>query len=287
MQVQWYPGHMTKAKRMLEENLSLVDVVLEIVDARVPFSSRNPDLAKLCANKKRLVVFNKADLADANMMKAVLAECAKQGETAVAITATHAKEVSMLMAKAEWVARDLLQKAASKGMRKTLRLLVAGVPNSGKSTLINSLCRTTVARTGDKAGVTRGKQWVKVSTHLEVLDSPGLLWPKLHDQDAALKLAFVGCVNDDALGVEDLARALLSFASANFPKVLFDRYKLTAEDLDQETLLERICQKRGYLISGGQADTLRGARAVLDEMRGGKWGRLTLDRLPQEQENGQ
>lgn len=271
MHINWYPGHMTAAKRMMEENLKLIDIIIEIRDARIPFSSANPDIEKF--NKPRLVILNKADLADSEKTKLwikwfesknipVLAVCAKgkQGEV-VSFVNKICKE------KAEYFRQ--------KGVQRNMRALVAGIPNVGKSTLINSLTGAQKAKTGDKPGVTRGKQWVKTGA-VDLLDTPGLLWPRFDDQQSAKYLAFTGAINDEILDREELALELIKTLKEQYPENLEERYKIT---LSEEAIddYEAICKKRGFLLKNKEFDYTRCARVLLDEFRGGTVGKMTLE----------
>nr|MDD6336514.1 ribosome biogenesis GTPase YlqF [bacterium] len=277
MRVNWYPGQMAKARRMLVDSLSLVDVVLEVADARVPYASRNPDLALLCAAKPRVLLLNKADLAAEAVTQAWIAHYRAAGEQALPIVSTRPAQAKKALAAIDRAARDAVERAGKRGMKKTVRALVAGVPNSGKSTFINALAGAGSAKTGDKAGVTRGKQWIRVGPYLELLDTPGLLWPRLDDQAAARRLAYVGSVSDDAIDFEGLARSLLAEVTQRFPGIVSGRYNGVDESLGEDELLEAVCRKMGWLLSGGISDVQRGARAVLDQFRAGKWGRLSLE----------
>lgn len=271
MHINWYPGHMTAAKRMMVENLKLIDVIIELRDARIPFSSANPDIEKF--NKPRLVILNKADLADPIKTKLwtkwfeeqnipVLALCArnKQGEVISFIN-------KLCKEKAEYFKQ--------KGVQRNMRALVAGIPNAGKSTLINSLTGAQKAKTGDKPGVTRGKQWVKTGA-VDLLDSPGLLWPRLDDQECAKYLAFTGAINDEILDRDELALELIKTLREKYPEKLKERYKIS---LGQEALedYEQICKKRGFLLKNREYDYSRCARVLLDEFRAGTMGRMTLE----------
>ena len=272
MAVQWYPGHMARARRQLMEAVQGVDVVIEVADARIPRTSRNPELPDMIGGKPVVLVLNKADLADPAANRAWLAAV---GGQALALTATHSRQAGAVVRAVEQAAAKVLERAAGRGMSKVLRALVAGVPNTGKSTLINSLNGKAVAQVADRAGVTRGQQWVKAGPYFELLDTPGLLWPRIDDPLSAHKLAFFGSMRDDAMDVEALARGLLDWISGVRPGLVEGIYG-APESLGEE-LLEGICLKKGWLVRGGNPDTLRGARMILDAFRAGKWGRLTLE----------
>lgn len=278
MQIQWYPGHMAKAKRLLAEQLRRVDVVVELCDARLPFSSRNPDLAHMAAGKRRLLVLGKADLADEAETKRWLARFAARGETAFAFNAARGRAQDAAR-QIEKITADVVERQAARGVRKTVRAMIVGVPNTGKSTFINRLNGTPVAVTGDRPGVTRANRWVRVSPYLELLDTPGLLWPRLDDRRAAERLAWLGTIRDEILDVEALAASLLETLMAMRPAATAERFKLNGEERPSgRALLEAVCRGRGFLMAGGLADTARGAAIVLDEFRAGKIGRVTLEK---------
>lgn len=276
MDIQWFPGHMARARRLLGDQLRRVDVVLELCDARLPRSSRNPDLNRLTAHKQRILVLGKADLADPASTKAWLATLRAEGLLAVPFTAGKGKpkEVQDAIARA---AEAQVQRQAARGIRKTVRAMVVGVPNVGKSTLINTLGGNAVTQTADRPGVTRANRWVKVGTYLELLDTPGLLWPKLEDQLAAQRLAYLGTIRDGTLDAEALAEALLHDLMRIAPEATMERFHLDAGWAEAPSLLEAACLGRGWLQKGGIADFSRGAAIVLDEFRAGKLGRLTLE----------
>lgn len=282
MLIQWYPGHMAKAKRMLQENLKLVDAVAEIVDARAPEASRNPDFDALFAHKARLILLNKADLADEAMTRRFVDYYKARGFLAAPIVSTGAAGKKQAVALMERAVVDKVKRMEEKGVKKTVRVMVVGIPNVGKSTFINRIAGENRAKTGDTPGVTRSKQWVKVNAYLELMDSPGLLWPKLEDQEKALSLAFLGSINDDILDGEELSQKLLARLRELAPQALMDRYKKITADTSESELLEAVAKSRGFLLPGGILDTERAARIVLDEFRGGKIARVTLDKIPEE-----
>ncbi|MBQ7278394.1 MAG: ribosome biogenesis GTPase YlqF [Clostridia bacterium] len=283
MIIQWYPGHMAKAKRMLQENIKLVDAVAEIVDARAPEASRNPDFDALFSQKERIILLNKADLADENATRRFLDYYRRRGLLAAPMVSTGAAGKKQAVALMERAVSDKVKRLQEKGIKKTVRVMVVGIPNVGKSTFINRIAGENRTKTGDTPGVTRSKQWVKVGPYLELMDSPGLLWPKLEDQQKAQSLAFLGTVNDDILDGEELASALLQRLMTLCPEALMQRYKKLTLETAIEDLLPAVAQSRGFLLSGGELDTERAARIVLDEFRGGKIARVTLDQVPEEQ----
>ena len=279
MEINWYPGHMARARRLLADQLRRVDVVLELCDARLPDASRNPELEKLTAGKRRVLLLNKADLADPNLTAAWLRLFRSQGLEAAPFSATSgkAKEALSLIDRA---AREAVEKAAAKGMRKTVRAMVVGVPNVGKSTLINKLHGSGIARTGDKPGVTRANQWVNISPYLQLMDTPGLMWPKLSDQVAARRLCYIGSVKDDVVDLPMLTICLLEDLLAVKPEAACARYRIADPTLRGEALLEAVCRGRGFLMKGGVCDYDRCCAVVLDEFRAGKVGRITLELPP-------
>ena len=274
---------MAKAKRMLQENIKLVDAVAEIVDARAPEASRNPDFDALFSQKERIILLNKADLADENATRRFLDYYRRRGLLAAPMVSTGAAGKKQAVALMERAVSDKVKRLQEKGIKKTVRVMVVGIPNVGKSTFINRIAGENRTKTGDTPGVTRSKQWVKVGPYLELMDSPGLLWPKLEDQQKAQSLAFLGTVNDDILDGEELASALLQRLMTLCPEALMQRYKKLTLETAIEDLLPAVAQSRGFLLSGGELDTERAARIVLDEFRGGKIARVTLDQVPEEQ----
>ncbi len=276
--IGWYPGHMAKARRMLAEQLAVIDAVVELTDARLPEGARNPDLQSLVQNKPRLLVLNKADLADPKATEAWIARYAAAGEKAVGFTANARGGVPGLVGRMEALVADKVARKREAGMRMTVRVMIVGIPNVGKSTLINALRGSAAARAADRPGVTRGKQWVSVKPYLDLLDTPGLLWPKLQDQRAALRLCFLGSIRDEIADQEQLAVQLLEELQRAAPDSAAARLNLPALQGSGEEILSAACLSRGWLMSGGRPDTLRGAQIVLDEFRGGRMGRITLER---------
>ena len=285
--INWYPGHMAKAKRMLEENLKLIDVVIELVDARAPAASRNPDFDALFAGKSRVLLLNKSDLADPATNKRWIGYYKRQGIEAAEVTASAQNAKATAIRLIEKATAERVKRYEEKGVKKTIRVLIAGIPNVGKSTLINRIAGEKRAQTGDKPGVTKGKQWVKITPHLELLDSPGLLWPKLGDEELARHLAFLGSINDEILNLEELAEYLLATLRELKPDALFERYKKLSADTPEGALLEGVAKSRGFILKGGVYDTERAARIVLDEFRAGKIARVTLEQPPKEETDGE
>lgn len=277
MLIQWYPGHMAKARRMLVENLKLIDVVVELVDARAPRATRNPDFDDLFSAKQRVILLNKSDLASPAETKAWVEHYRAEGISAIEFVATNSAKRKAAVELIENAASEKVKRMREKGVVKVIRAMVVGIPNVGKSTFINRIAGASRAQVGDKPGVTKGKQWVKISPYLELMDTPGLLWPKLEDEGLARHLAFIGSIKDDIMDVERLAGALLAELAVLCPAELAARYKQIEPGMSGEELLLAVSRSRGFLLSGGEADTERAARIVLDEYRAGKIARVTLD----------
>lgn len=292
MDIQWYPGHMTKTRRQIEADLKLVDIVVELIDARIPVSSRNPDIDAICGGKPRLIVLNRADQADPAVNRAWTERFRSQGHAVLETDAKSGRGVAQFSAVIQGVLKEQIAAWREKGqVGRPVRAMVVGVPNVGKSTFINKVAKKKSAKAGDRPGVTRGKQWVNVDQGLDLLDTPGILWPKFEDQTTGLHLAFTGAVKDEIMDVETLGCHLMSLLGERYPEALTAAYKLPqvpsrgAEENDVVygyRLLEACAQKRGMRISGGELDTERMARVLLDEYRGGKLGRFTLE-IPQKE----
>ena len=279
MAINWFPGHMVKTKREIKENLKLVDAVIEIRDARIPNSSKNPDIDQLCKGKPRIILLNKCDLANEKITKE-WKKSLENSETVVlevnALKNDGLKNIKPALLKLLKEKHDRLK---AKGLVKiTTRVMVVGIPNVGKSTFINKMARNNIAKTGDRPGVTKSKQWIKTSIGIELLDTPGVLWPKFEDEQVGLNLAFTGAIKDEIMDIEELAFNLVKKLEVDFKDQLMTRYKL--EHLSEETIenLDNIARKRGCLISGGNIDYNRIAVILLDEFRGGKIGRISLER---------
>ncbi|WP_251446416.1 ribosome biogenesis GTPase YlqF [Vermiculatibacterium agrestimuris] len=286
MNIQWYPGHMTKTRRQIEADLGLVDMVVEIIDARIPISSRNPDIDAICAAKPRLVVLNRADQADPAANRLWAETFQARGFAVLETDAKTGKGIEKFPAASRQLLSEQIQRWKAKGLvGRPVRAMVVGVPNVGKSTFINQVAKRRSAKAADRPGVTRGKQWVTVDQGLSLLDTPGILWPKFEDEQVGLHLAYTGAVKDDVMDVETLACRLMDDLASRYPQALKERYKLEIPEKEagQDSvaygyeLLQASARKRGFLISGGEADTERMARILLDELRGGKLGRFTLE----------
>lgn len=281
--INWYPGHMAKTRRLIDENLKLIDVVVEILDARVPVSSRNPDFDTLFAAKPRVVVMNKFDLADERATAAWEKWYRDNGTRVLLTNSLNGKGVDRLAGEVKLAIADKLARDAARGVTKAVRLMVVGIPNVGKSSLINRLAGRASAKTGDRPGVTRGKQWIRLKNGMELLDTPGILWPKFEDQRTGMHLAFIGSIRDEIMDVETLACHLLEYLRDHYAPLLVQRYKLDGDisALEGYELLEYIGKKRGFVVSGGEIDTYRAANVILDEFRAAKIGRVTLEWLPE------
>lgn len=281
--INWYPGHMAKTRRLIDENLKLIDVVVEILDARVPVSSRNPDFDTLFAAKPRVVVMNKFDLADERATAAWEKWYRDNGTRVLLSNSLNGKGVDRLAGEVKLAIADKLARDAARGVTKAVRLMVVGIPNVGKSSLINRLAGRASAKTGDRPGVTRGKQWIRLKNGMELLDTPGILWPKFEDQRTGMHLAFIGSIRDEIMDVETLACHLLEYLRDHYAPLLVQRYKLDGDisALEGYELLEYIGKKRGFVVSGGEIDTYRAANVILDEFRAAKIGRVTLEWPPE------
>ena len=286
-QIQWFPGHMAKTRKLIAANLSLVDAVVEIVDARIPLSSQNPEMDKMTRNKPRVVLLNKCDLADDKTTQQWISYFRSEGKEAIAIDCRSGKGIkSIIPAIKNTVLRELMEKRQNNGMSvSVVRLMIVGIPNVGKSSLLNKLAGSKRAKVEDRPGVTRTKQWVKLDNNAELLDMPGVLWPKFEDQEVAVRLAFTGAISDDILDIETLAMKLLAYLAEYYPDALKERYKIekAPEDTGLE-LLEKVGRKRGMMISGGEINTERAAITVIDEFRSGKLGRITLETPPKKEQ---
>ena len=275
--IQWYPGHMTKTKRLIEENIKLVDIVIELLDARAPYSTKNPDIDKLAKNKMRIIILNKADLADERTTKKWIEWYSDHNVKVVPIIATSGKGIKEVIQIAEELLKEKIERDKARGrIYRPIRAMIVGIPNVGKSTFINSLVGKSTAKTGDKPGVTRGKQWVKIRKGFELLDMPGILWPKFEDQTVAKHLAYIGSINDNILDNRDLAISLLEQGLKEFKGALENRYKLELPE-DGYEAFKAIGQKRGLIAAGGALDELRTAQIIIDEFRAGKWGKLSIE----------
>jgi len=275
---QWYPGHMMKAKRMMEENIKLIDLVIEVVDARIPSSSRNPDIDTLARNKARMILLNKADLADAALNQQWVNHYKNKGIICIQINARTQDEIKQISRLTAQACNEKIERDKRKGiLNRPIRAMVVGIPNVGKSTFINSFARKACAKTGDKPGVTKGKQWIKLKGNMELLDTPGILWPKFDDQLVGRNLAIVGSINDEIIDKSDLAFEVLKYIIANYPQKIAARYNI---DEDKETIevMNDIARIRGCLKKGADIDYDKAANFILDDFRSGRIGRITLEK---------
>lgn len=281
MTIQWFPGHMTKALRMMEENAGIVDAIGYVLDARAPASCFNPSFNKIVGNKPCVFILNKCDLADERKVAEWREYFRSCNMPFVCVTATASAEAGKIASAFADITADLRQKYKSKGIFKPVRCLIIGVPNCGKSTLINCLSGRKTVITGDKPGVTKGKQWVRLQSGLELLDTPGTLWPKFENERIAARLCFIGSVKDDVIDLYEVSNLLLAELSEQYPQYLSERYKVPVDGKTTGELFEAIALKRGFLLRGGEIDYERCAKAVLDDFRKGKIGKITLD-LPKD-----
>ena len=281
MHFQWYPGHMTKAKRRMQENIKLIDLVIELVDARIPVSSRNPDIDELGKNKSRLILLNKADLAEDKWNDAWAEYFREKGFFVVKVNSKKGGGLKSIQGVIQEACKEKMERDRKRGiLNRPVRAMVVGIPNVGKSTFINALAGKACAKTGNKPGVTKGKQWIRLNKQVELLDTPGILWPKFEDQEVGLRLAFIGSIKDEILNTEELAAELIKFLNANYPGVLEEKYGVEPSD-DAYVLLAGIARSRNCLLKGSELDTEKAALLLLDDFRNGKLGRLTLE-YPQE-----
>ena len=278
MNIQWYPGHMTKTRRQIEADLKQVDAVCEIVDARIPISSRNPDIDAICGTKPRIVILNRMDLADPAATKRWAAYFKEKGMAAVPTDCKTKRGIGDFMPAVRSVLKEKIERDAAKGMKRSLRVMIVGIPNVGKSTLINQISGRKGAKAENRPGVTRGKQWVTVDGGLLLLDTPGILWPKFEDPNVGIALAYTGAVKEDVIDLEELACHLMELLHKRYPEALKERYSI---DLPEGTpgyeLLESAAKKRGFLLARGELNTERMAKVLVDEYRSGKLGRFTLE----------
>lgn len=288
--INWYPGHMLKTKKQIIEDIKLIDVVVELLDARIPVSSQNPDIKNIVSNKKRIILLNKSDLAEANESKKWIEYFKKQGIIAIETDSNLGKGTKECLQAVNDLMSEELEKAKAKGItKKNIRIMILGIPNVGKSSLINRLLNKKTVQVGNRPGVTKQKQWTRIGTNIELLDTPGVLWPKFEDEKVALNLVYVGSIKDEVVQKTEVAYALLKYLNKNYNKNLMERYKLTKQEIDSivpdelndETvsLMNLIARKRGAIISGGEIDYEKIAGIVLTDFRSGKLGRITLEKV--------
>ena len=277
MHFQWYPGHMTKAKRMMQEDIKLIDLVIELVDARVPISSRNPDIDELGKNKARLILLNKADLAEEKWNDAWMEYFKSKGYLCVKVNSKKGGGVKSIQSVIQEACKEKMERDRKRGiLNRPVRAMVVGIPNVGKSTFINALAGKAAAKTGNKPGVTKGKQWIRLNKNVELLDTPGILWPKFEDQLVGLKLAFIGSIKDEILNTEELAAEFIKFVQNAYPGTLAEKYSIEEMEDPYESLT-KIAESRHCLVRGNELDTEKAAVLLLDDFRNGRIGRLTIE----------
>lgn len=282
MHFQWYPGHMTKAKRMMQENIKLIDLVIELVDARVPISSRNPDIDELGKNKARLILLNKSDLAEDKWNDAWSEYFREKGFSVVKVNSKKGGGIKSINGVIQEACKEKIERDRKRGiLNRPVRAMVVGIPNVGKSTFINALAGKACAKTGNKPGVTKGKQWIRLNKNVELLDTPGILWPKFEDQEVGIRLAFVGSIKDDILNMEELALKLIDYLKERYTGLLEKRYGISEEGNAVEILGE-IAKARGCLKKGEELDYTKASGLLFDDFRSGKIGRITLEWAEQE-----
>ena len=278
LSINWYPGHMAKTKKQLIEDLKLIDIVVEVVDARIPLASINPDIQEYIKDKTKIVVLNKADLADENETKNWVKKYNSQGITAVEVEASNGKNIQAVINKIKEEYEKIKEKYIQKGrIGKAIRVMVIGIPNVGKSTFINSLAKRNTAKVGNKPGVTKQKQWIKIDNNIEIMDTPGMLWPRLDNQEYAMHLAFCGTIGENSIDNEEIAYYLLEYLIKNYPNRIEERYNIKIENKETMEILEEIARKRGAIVSGGNINMQKISDIILNEFRSGKLGRITIE----------
>lgn len=280
MVINWYPGHMAKARRLIEENIKMMDVVIELLDARIPISSSNPMISRMIGEKPSVLVLNKADLADEAVLKKWIVYYKQQGRIVIALDSKGGKGVKPLVAEVRKLAAPKLEHWQKRGLKtRSVRTMILGIPNVGKSTLINKLSRSSVARTADKPGETKGKQWVRIANQLDLLDTPGVLWPKLENQICAYRLAATGAISDTVFDMQDVVTKLIGELRVHYPQKLCDRYKIDRLSGTPQETIEYIGRKRGCIVAGNMIDLEKTYKLILKEYREGKIGEISLDRV--------
>ncbi len=284
MNIQWYPGHMTKARRMMQEDIKLIDLIIELVDARIPLSSRNPDIDELGKNKARLILLNKSDLADPLANEKWVTYFEKLGYTVVQINSKSGAGIKSISQKVQEACKEKIERDRRRGIKnRPIRAMVAGIPNVGKSTFINAYAGKNCAKTGNKPGVTKGKQWIRMGKGLELLDTPGILWPKFEDQNVGLRLAMIGSINENILNVEELSLTAIDFLRTQYPGLIEKQYEISEEAEKPLEILDRIADRRKCLAKGGEYDYAKAAAMFMDDFRNGRLGRFSLERPAEEE----
>ena len=283
MNIQWYPGHMTKAKRMMQEDIKLIDLVIELVDARVPLSSRNPDIDELGKNKSRIILLNKSDLADARKNKLWMDYFSSKGLHVLEINSKTGVGVKSIQGVVQEACKDKIERDRKRGiLNRPVRAMVVGIPNVGKSTFINSFAGRACAKTGNKPGVTKGKQWIRLNKSLELLDTPGILWPKFEDQTVGLHLAMIGSINDEIIHQDELAYELIRFLRGAYPGLLEQRYAVEiADEQDAYETIKAVCVSKKCYLKGEELDIMKASSMIVDDFRNGRIGKITLE-MPEE-----
>lgn len=278
MTINWYPGHMKKTKELIQSNLKLIDVVVELLDARIPISSKNPQLDSLIGEKERIVVFNKFDLADPEVVDSWIKYYRNRGIRAITVNCLTGEGVNRLIHEIKVTTQPLLDRLKERGMiERNIRVMIVGIPNVGKSSLINKLAGKKTAQIGNKPGVTRGKQWIRIRKGLELFDTPGILWPKIEDQEVGLNLAYVGSIRDEIMDLEEIALSLVNFMMKNYPEMLRERYQIEIDSQEPIDVMNRIAERRGCILKGNQIDYHKVSRIILDEFRRGTIGKISLE----------
>lgn len=279
MNIQWYPGHMTKARRMIEENLKLIDIFIELLDARAVNSSQNPDIAKMGANKFRLILLNKADLADDRICQQYIDYYADKNVSVLCIDSRSSKSMAKIKAAILEVCKEKIERDRRRGIKnRPIRAMVLGIPNVGKSTFINSFVGKSCAQTGNKPGVTKGKQWIRIDKNIELLDTPGILWPKFDDEQIGVNLAMIGSINDNIIQLDELSLILIDYLKRNYPESIKERYELTnLHDMEPMDILNTVAEIKKCIKPGGEYDLSRAAKLLLDDFRSGRLGKISLE----------
>lgn len=282
MNIQWYPGHMTKAKRAMKEDIKLIDLIIELVDARVPLSSRNPDIDELGAGKARMVLLNKADLADERCNSVWTAYFEEKGFHVVKANSKSGAGLKQIHGVVQEACKEKIERDRRRGiLNRPVRAMVVGIPNVGKSTFINSFAGKACTKTGNKPGVTKGNQWIRLNKSLELLDTPGILWPRFEDQKVGIRLALIGSINDEILHKDELATELIRFLKKEYPAVLSERYDIQGED--ETEILKQVARIRACLLKGGELDIVKASRLLIEDFRNGRLGRITLEMPPHQE----
>ena len=277
MHFQWYPGHMTKARRMMQENIKLIDLVIELVDARIPMSSRNPEIDELGKNKARLILLNKSDLAEDKWNDTWMEYFKEKGYSVVKVNSKNGGGIKSIQGVIQEACKEKIERDRKRGiLNRPVRAMVVGIPNVGKSTFINALAGKACAKTGNKPGVTKGKQWIRLNKNVELLDTPGILWPKFEDQTVGLRLAYIGSIKDEILNTEELSAELIQFLEVSYPGILAEKYGIE-ETGNGFADLSKIAESRHCLVRGNELDTEKAARMLLDDFRNGRLGKITLE----------